>query len=43
MVALSHHFFFVAVQLQSALPQNGLPTVPVIWVADSIVSLKTAV
>jgi hypothetical protein len=29
MVALRHHFFFVAVHSQP-LPQNGLPTVPVI-------------
>jgi hypothetical protein len=43
MVALSHHFFFAAVQLQSTLPQNGLPTVPVILAPDSIVPLKTEV
>jgi len=43
MVALSPHFFFVAIQLQSALPQNGLLTVPVILAPDSIVPLKTAV
>ena len=43
MVALSHHFFFVAVLLQSALPQNGLPIAPVILAPDSIVPLKMAV
>ena len=42
MVALRHHFFFVAVQLQPVL-QNGLPTVPVILVADSIVPLNATV
>src|SRR4029434_5959730 len=36
-----HHFFFVAVQLQSL--QNGEPTVPVILVADSIVPLNATV
>ena len=42
MVALRHHFFFVAVQSQPS-PQNGLPTVPVILVADSIVPLNATV
>ncbi len=41
MAALRHHFFFVAVQLQSL--QNGGPTVPVILVADSIVPLNATV
>src|SRR5215475_4923893 len=42
MAALRHHFFFVAVHSQP-LPQNGLPTVPVILVADSIVPLNATV
>jgi hypothetical protein len=42
MVAPRRHFFFVAVHLQP-LPQNGLPTVPVILVADSIVPLNATV
>src|SRR5215813_10576526 len=42
MVAIRHHFFFVAVQLQPS-PQNGLPTVPVILVVDSIVPLNATV
>lgn len=40
MVALRRHFFFVPVHSQLSLPQNGLPTVPVILVADSIVPLN---
>jgi hypothetical protein len=40
MVALRRHFFFVPVYSQLSLPQNGLPTVPVILVADSIAPLN---
>src|SRR5215475_1664405 len=35
-----HHFFFVPVHSQPPSPQNGLPTVPVILLADSIVPLN---
>ena len=35
--------FLAAVHVQATLPQNGLPTVPVILVADSIVPLNATV
>jgi hypothetical protein len=35
--------FLAAVHSQPTSPQNGLPTVPVILVADSIVPLKATV